>query len=228
MENKGRKMLISILMIIMLTLIVEYLIVKSGSIQNKKQIIKEMTQSENEANLQTQINTLNASHNDYAINVQNYKKQVADAITNKGVTTLETATAEEMAANIEKISSRVKINIDANGTNIDASQGSIKWTTNLSFFQKSTYVLLDVTDYKRIEWTIQKNTDQTCTHYYYIDVKESLEAESIGRLTLAPTGNGTKTVSSDISGYTGKMYFVFEAVSINSMPEITGIEAYFI
>ena len=53
-------------------------------INNEKQIIKEMTQSENEANLQTQIDTLNLSHNQYATNVENYKKAIAEAITNEG------------------------------------------------------------------------------------------------------------------------------------------------
>ena len=105
MKNKIEKIKIFliILVTIILILLAENFILKGGKIQNKKQIIKEMTQSENEANLQTQINTLNTSHNEYATKVQNYKKQIADVITSKGVTTLETATAEEMAENIEKI-----------------------------------------------------------------------------------------------------------------------------
>ena len=72
-------------------------------INNEKQIIKEMTQSENEANLQTQIDTLNLSHNQYATNVENYKKAIAEAITNEGITTLVTDSQETVVANIGKI-----------------------------------------------------------------------------------------------------------------------------
>ena len=104
---KNKKILIYsinlITYMLLIGIIISLLIDKNIIIDKEKQLIKEMTQSENEANLQTQINALNASHNEYATNVQNYKKQIAEAITNQGVTTSADATAEVMAENIGKI-----------------------------------------------------------------------------------------------------------------------------
>lgn len=62
-----------------------------------------MSETAQISDLQTQINTLNASHTEYANYVQNYKQIIATAITNQGVETTEDSSAEVMAENIEKI-----------------------------------------------------------------------------------------------------------------------------
>ena len=104
MKNKKEiSKYVSVINVILIVIIVNIFINKNVLVGKEKQTIKEMTQSENEANLQTQINALNASHKEYSTNVQGYKKQIADAITNQGVETSADVTAEVMATNIGKI-----------------------------------------------------------------------------------------------------------------------------
>ena len=112
------KIFIVILVTIISTLLIDFFIFKGRTIQNKTQIIKEMTQSENETNLQAQINQLNKSHKDYSTNVQAYKKQIAEAITNQGVSTSENATAEVISDNISKILQTRTSNATATAANI--------------------------------------------------------------------------------------------------------------
>lgn len=100
-----KRKIIILLMIanIILVGIVCIFISKKYNIADKKQIIKEMTQSENEENLQIQINQLNSTQQEYAKNVQAYKKQIAEAITSQGVNTSEDDTGAVMAKNISEI-----------------------------------------------------------------------------------------------------------------------------
>ena len=84
-KNNKSKYISIIINIILVAIVIALLIDKNIIIGKEKQIIKEMTQSENEANLQTQINTLNASHNEYSLSVQKFKKELADYIEGKNV-----------------------------------------------------------------------------------------------------------------------------------------------
>lgn len=106
--------------IILIGIIISLLIDKNIIIKKETQVVKEMTQSENEANLQIQIDQLNASHKEYATNVQAYKKQIVDAITNQGVVTSIEASADTMANNIGKIgeTSVKHLNYQLNQTSI--------------------------------------------------------------------------------------------------------------
>ena len=97
------------------------LVSKDGNVIKEKQIIKEMTESENEANLQTQLDELNAAQEEYAINVQAYKKQIAEAITSQGVETSENDEGSVMIANIGKI---IQVGTsDATATADDITEG---------------------------------------------------------------------------------------------------------
>ena len=97
---------------------------------NEKQIIKEMTQSENEANLQIQIDQLNASHKEYVTNVQAYKKQIAEAVTNQGIATSENDEGSVIAENIEKIlqaqskGKSFSMNVTIGGNTTDSGGGT--------------------------------------------------------------------------------------------------------
>ena len=83
-----------------------------------------MTQSENEANLQTQIDKLNLAQQEYAINVQAYKKQIAEAITKEGVTTSENDEGSIIAENIGKIlETRTTLDDTIAATAEDIAQG---------------------------------------------------------------------------------------------------------
>ena len=126
---KRLKVFLIIVVTIIVTLLVEYFIFKGGKIQNRTQIIKEMTQSENEANLQTQINTLNASHNDYTINVQNYKKQIAETITSEGIATSENDEGSVIAENISKLL-QVKTS-DATATADNITEGKTAYVNGM-------------------------------------------------------------------------------------------------
>lgn len=100
MKNNERRIVIIIILItIISTLLVEHLIFKDGRIENKKQIIKEMRETENEST----IKELNKSHEDFALQVQKNKQKLATAITNQKVETLENSSIEEMVINIGKI-----------------------------------------------------------------------------------------------------------------------------
>ena len=76
---------------------------KNGNIIRETQVIKEMTQSELESSLDNTINQLNANQELYAANVDAYKTKITEAITNQGVTTEVSATADVVAENIGKI-----------------------------------------------------------------------------------------------------------------------------
>ena len=101
--NKSKVIILLVVLNVLLVGICLNFSNKNILLNNEKQIVKEMTQSENEANLQTQINQLNASHKEYASNVQTYKKQIAEAVTNQGVSTSENDEASVIAENINKI-----------------------------------------------------------------------------------------------------------------------------
>lgn len=118
-----KRKIIIVLMIanIILVGIVCIFISKKYNIADKKQIIKEMTQSENEENLQIQINQLNSTQQEYAKNVQAYKKQIAEAITSQGVNTSENDTGVVMAKNISEI--LVTKTSDATATSEDIIEG---------------------------------------------------------------------------------------------------------
>ena len=100
---KNRNIIKLLVITNILSIAILFLFINNNNIIKEKQLVKGMTQSENEANLQTQINNLNSSHKEYVSNVQTYKKQIADAITNQGVSTSEDDTASVMAENISKI-----------------------------------------------------------------------------------------------------------------------------
>ena len=100
--KKRQKILLIIILLI--CFILGAFIIKNNKYINKKVItVQAMTQSENEANLQTQIDALNEAQEEYATNVQAYKKQIAQAVTNQGVATSENDTGAVIATNIGKI-----------------------------------------------------------------------------------------------------------------------------
>ena len=79
------------------------LVNKNVNVIKEKQIIKEMTQSELESSLNNTINELNATQEKYAAYVSSYKTKITEAITNQGITTEVSATADVVAENIGKI-----------------------------------------------------------------------------------------------------------------------------
>lgn len=101
MKKVTLKMISIIFIIVIIT--TGLVLLNSRIMKKEKVTIKTMTENEEVSNLQAQINQLNASHNEYARNVQAYKSKIATAITNQGVNTSVDATAEVMAENIEKI-----------------------------------------------------------------------------------------------------------------------------
>ena len=105
MKNKKNisKYVNTVIYMILIGIIISLLFDKNMIIGKEKQIVKEMTQSENESNLQTQINNLNAVQEEYVASVQAYKKQIAEAITGQGVETSENDQGSVMAENIGKI-----------------------------------------------------------------------------------------------------------------------------
>ena len=73
------------------------------SLNNGKQLIKEMSQSTLEEELNNSINQLNAEQTEYWEFIQTCKGKLANAITEIGVSTSEYDRADTMAANIKSI-----------------------------------------------------------------------------------------------------------------------------
>ena len=101
-DNKSKYVNV-IINIILVGIIISLFIDKNIIIGKEKQVIKEMTQSTLESDLNNTITELNANQEKYAANVDAYKKKITEAITNQGVTTEISATADVVAENIGKI-----------------------------------------------------------------------------------------------------------------------------
>lgn len=107
MKSKEKKLTIFnklLISIIILLIIIILLFIDNINIINRKiKVIKEMSESTQISNLQTQINTLNASHEEYGKNIQTYKAKLAKAITEKGIETSDQDSLDKMASNIANI-----------------------------------------------------------------------------------------------------------------------------
>ena len=102
MKNKKIIVLLIVINIILIGIICSF-ISGNRNVIKEKQVIKEMSETEQVSNLQAQINTLNTSHEQYAKNVQAYKAKIAEAITNQEVPTSADAKTEIIVENIGKI-----------------------------------------------------------------------------------------------------------------------------
>ena len=100
---KKQKIFLFIIILLLCLIVLSIIVNQNKNIKRDTAIIKEMSESTQVLDLQTQINTLNASHEEYAKNVQAYKAKIAETITSQGVSTSAEAKAEVMAENIGKI-----------------------------------------------------------------------------------------------------------------------------
>ena len=122
---KSKKIIVLLIVInIILIGIICSLISKNGNIIKEKQVIKEMSETEQVSNLQAQINTLNTSHEQYAKNVQAYKAKIAEAITNQEVPTSADAKTEIIVENIGKI---LQAKTTATATAAQILKGQTAW-----------------------------------------------------------------------------------------------------
>lgn len=101
MKSRESKLIliIVILVILLIGMSINLILNPKGILTRTKQIVKEMTVSEYD----NQITELNESHTDYARQVQENKKKLAQAISNENVPTSEDATVDEMVTNIGEI-----------------------------------------------------------------------------------------------------------------------------
>lgn len=104
---KRRKIILLSIIINLILIVIIYNLINKVNINNKKKIIKEMTENEQVTNLQIQINNLQTSHTEYANYIETGKDKIATAITERGIETSKEDTFEVMASNIKSI-----INID--------------------------------------------------------------------------------------------------------------------
>ena len=98
---KKQKVILFIIIILLCLVLVN--IISNKNIKKETITIREMSETTQVSDLQTQISTLNASHEEYAKNVQAYKTKIAEAITNQGVPTSADAKTEVIVENIGKI-----------------------------------------------------------------------------------------------------------------------------
>ena len=102
MKNKKIVILLIVIDIIIIAEIYNF-ISKNTNIKKEKQIIKEMSSSAQETELNNQINTLNTEHTEYMNYIQTCKTSIATALTNEGVPTSNEATLEKMAEKISNV-----------------------------------------------------------------------------------------------------------------------------
>ena len=204
--EKKQKIFTSVLIIIILILMLELVLTKTANMRDNKQIIKEMTEGEYES----KITELNASHTDYALQVQENKRKLATAISNQKVETSENATIDVMVTNIGKIlEERTK---DATATADNITQGKTayingKLITGTGMDNNSYYDLgkLDGSEnsiaqvdvLKAIQVESMQSYTHTCTdeYKYYICI-----AGHEGSINL--TGNG-EIIFKSTKYYTG-------------------------
>ena len=124
--KKNIKVCLIFFTILLLVLIINFSIIlnKTGIIEKEKQIQKEMRESTQVSDLQTQINKLIASHTEYANYVQRCKSQLASTISDEGVSTSENDTFEKIVTNIGDIFvQRTKLDESVAATADNISEG---------------------------------------------------------------------------------------------------------
>ena len=99
----NKKILLISLIIVIIILIIQLILSKTKTININKKIIKEMSSTTQEIELNNQINALNTEHTEYANYIQGCKTKIATALTNEGVETSNKETLEKMAENISKV-----------------------------------------------------------------------------------------------------------------------------
>ena len=108
---KGKKLILILIIINILSISVIYNFIKKEYINNEKIIVKAMTETEYE----NSIKELNTSHEDFVNYIKESKTQIASAITDMGVETSNEETLETMASNIKKIENGSSLIAFANG-----------------------------------------------------------------------------------------------------------------
>ena len=139
---KDRKVKIIILLIL---IVIIFILNRNELLRNKKQLIKEMSESTQVSDLNSSIDRLNTEHDEYKRYIAESKAQIAQAITTQGVETLNTATFETIVNNIKSINY-----ID----NADFNIYLLSARTYDSFVSNVTY---DVSDYNILEFTTEPN-----------------------------------------------------------------------
>ena len=178
MKNKKILILSIIINIIFLSIICIFI---SGykNIIREKQVIKEMTTSTLEENLNAQITQLNKSHEDYSNSVNEYKLKIAKAITNQKVETSQTASANEVVTNIgEILKARTS---DATATAQDIVNGKTAYVngelitgiTNFTNIENASLKLMTCGDYVSTSSTTFSNNEsiiipKNCTQIYIL------------------------------------------------------------
>ena len=121
---KNQKIILCI-NIFLLFIIIGLIFSQNRNINKELKIIKQMNESIQVTDLQTQIDNLNLEHKEYANSIQTAKRNFATAITNQGVATTENDTLEAMSNNISKIlQARTK---DATATAEDITKGKTEY-----------------------------------------------------------------------------------------------------
>ena len=192
MKNKERKLkaIIIILIITILILCMQLFLVKKGIINSKRQIIKEMSESEQVTDLNNQINELNTSHTEYMNYIQTCKTQIATALENEGVTTSNDATLETMAENISKVlQERTK---DATATADNITDGKTAYVNG----QKIIGTGADVNNNKAKDLSFSINTWAKANatgggHQYPI---KNMNISSYSKLTITGSFSDRKSV----------------------------------
>ena len=183
-KSRVIKLVLLVVITILFVVSINLILGKNVNLKNNKQIIKEMNESTQVLDLQTQINTLNASHEEYAKNVQVYKAKIAEAITNQGVNTSADSTAEVMSENIGKI---LQAKTTATATASQILKGQTAWVNG----NKVTGTMVDRGE---LNWNPTSSTTYNVpTGYYSGGTLSSANAYNTGYNDAIE--NATKTIT---------------------------------
>lgn len=209
--------IITVLIIINLILIgIIYNFISKVNVNNKKQIIKEMTETEYEDN----ITSLNQSHTDYANYIQESKAQIASAITEMGVETSNDETLETMVNNIKSISNGIsEVTVLYNGVK-SASFSANRVTATASYSYTGGYKYLILTAASAI-YTLKDGEFSSCslggaTQPSFSGTGSIFAANGV-RVIKDPS-EGTCSASyamSASSGVSGKVYVNLKVIGLN-------------
>ena len=206
---KGKKIIIFLIIINILLMGFIYVVLnKDIYILREKQLIKEMSETEQVTNKENQLNQSNTELLNYKTYIQQSKTNLAEAITHAGVDTEETDSFETMVSNINSIARHAEFK-------------SLQLTANVEQTVNIGY------EPKRIMFFGWEEDDEGClfgVYDSYLNTKDIIRVSK--NINAAWGGNGTYTsgnltindngftilLNSNAIGYTsnGTIYYVCE------------------
>ena len=199
-SNRIRKILISLICIVLVILISSIINIKLKENKLEKQEIlakKGMSESMQVSELQGQLTNLEKEKEDYATKVQSFKSAIAKAITSAGVPTSADASTSTMTTNIGKI-----LSSSTSGT---ATAGDI--LSGKTAYVNGNKVTGTMANKGNLNWSPTTSTTYTVPAGYYSGgTLDSSGAYNAGYSAGSSTKQASVTISGTMSGSASQPY----------------------